>query len=297
MTSHRSRTVNSNPRGRPLSPAARARLDSSRKRRNRRRGALAATVVVIVAALALIIGKVASGSGTAPVAAIAPTLAPQSIVNELASVPVSSLATAAGSVPSATAVAPQPISGLPVKVDGKPEVLYVGAEYCPYCAATRWAMVVALSKFGTFTNLGATHSSSTDVYPNTPTFSFYGATYHSKYLSLVTVEETTNQRQGNGYVPLQSPTAAETKLIDTYDPSGTIPFVDFGGKSVLTESPYNPGVLAGSNMATIASEVKDPSTAIGKAVQGSAGKMVASLCQLTGGQPGNVCQAVSKQSA
>ena len=32
---------------------------------------------------------------------------------------------------------------------GKPEILYVGAEYCPYCAAERWAMVVALSRFGT----------------------------------------------------------------------------------------------------------------------------------------------------
>ena len=37
--------------------------------------------------------------------------------------------------------------------DGKPLVLYVGAEYCPYCAAERCAMVQALSRFGTFSNL------------------------------------------------------------------------------------------------------------------------------------------------
>src|SRR5271170_3657702 len=32
-------------------------------------------------------------------------------------------------------------------------VSYVGAEYCPYCAIQRWALLVALSKFGTFTSL------------------------------------------------------------------------------------------------------------------------------------------------
>jgi hypothetical protein len=32
-------------------------------------------------------------------------------------------------------------------------MLYIGAEYCPYCAAERWPLVMALSKFGTFSNL------------------------------------------------------------------------------------------------------------------------------------------------
>src|SRR6202043_382420 len=51
--------------------------------------------------------------------------------------------------------------------DGKPEILYVGAEYCPYCAAQRWAVVTALSHFGTFSGLGTTTSSASDVDPNT----------------------------------------------------------------------------------------------------------------------------------
>ena len=33
-------------------------------------------------------------------------------------------------------------------------------------------MVSALSRFGTFTGLTTTHSSTSDVYPNTPTFTF-----------------------------------------------------------------------------------------------------------------------------
>ena len=38
---------------------------------------------------------------------------------------------------------------------GKPEVLFVGAEYCPFCAAERWPLIVALSRFGHF---GALHN-------------------------------------------------------------------------------------------------------------------------------------------
>src|SRR5947209_7657764 len=40
------------------------------------------------------------------------------------------------------------VSGSPpvlVGPTGKPQFLYLGAEYCPYCAAQRWSTVVALS--------------------------------------------------------------------------------------------------------------------------------------------------------
>ena len=36
-------------------------------------------------------------------------------------------------------------------VNGTPEVLYMGADYCPFCAATRWGLVLALMRFGNFT--------------------------------------------------------------------------------------------------------------------------------------------------
>src|SRR5579859_6089580 len=91
---------------------------------------------------------------------------------------------------------------------GKPEFFYTGAEYCPYCAAQRWAVVVALSRFGTFSKLNQTTSSATDVYPSTPTFSFYQSAYSSQYIDFVSVEETTNQPDGSGgYTTLQTPTA------------------------------------------------------------------------------------------
>ena len=46
-----------------------------------------------------------------------------------------------------------------------PAMLYYGAEYCPYCAAERWAMTAALSRFGTWSELKITASSHTDVFP------------------------------------------------------------------------------------------------------------------------------------
>src|SRR5580704_4304478 len=45
---------------------------------------------------------------------------------------------------------PKPLTGAPaLQSGGKPEVLYIGAEYCPFCAAERWAMIAALGRFGT----------------------------------------------------------------------------------------------------------------------------------------------------
>src|SRR5208282_5878778 len=49
---------------------------------------------------------------------------------------------------------------------GKVEVAYVGGGWCPFCALGNWPLQVALSQFGTFTQLGGPQSSSlTDVFP------------------------------------------------------------------------------------------------------------------------------------
>ena len=64
----------------------------------------------------------------------------------------------------------------PLTLNGKtPAMLYYGAEYCPFCAAERWAMTAALSRFGTWSGLKITASSHTDSTPATNTFSYHGA--------------------------------------------------------------------------------------------------------------------------
>ena len=80
----------------------------------------------------------------------------QTVLHQITNVPATVL-DKVGAGPSG--VAPlKTISSPSLSLDGKPEVLYIGAEYCPYCAAERWAMVQALSRFGTFSNLHFIHS-------------------------------------------------------------------------------------------------------------------------------------------
>ena len=86
-------------------------------------------------------------------------------------------------------------------------MLYIGAEFCPICATERWPMLVALSHFGTFSNVSQTHSAVSDG--DIPTLSFYGSTYTSPYLTFTPVETTTNQPSGNYYKTLETPTSAE----------------------------------------------------------------------------------------
>ena len=158
-------------------------------------------------------------------------------------------------------------------------------------------MVNALSRFGTFTGLTTTHSSSTDVYPNTPTYTFYKSTYTSNYLTFTSVEESTNERQGNSsstsvpYVTLQTPTAAQQALAQAYDPGGSIPFLDFGNKYVEVGnlSPLNPSMLAGKTWAQVAAAMNDPSSALGKAIVGNANYMTAGICKLTNNLPASAC--------
>jgi len=92
-------------------------------------------------------------------------------------------------------------------------VSYVGGEYCPYCAIQRWALLVALSKFGSFTNLdGQVISSSTDVYPGLASWSFVGAKYSSPYFTFDPTELTSSTpSDSGGYQPLEKMSAGQLR--------------------------------------------------------------------------------------
>ena len=176
-------------------------------------------------------------------------------------------------------------------VDGKPLVTYVGAEYCPYCAAQRWALAVALSRFGTFSGLSGTHSSSADVYPDTQSLSFYGSSYSSPYVDFQSVEEASDQVVDGSYATLQMPTAAQTSLLDKYDRQGSIPFLGIADKYSVTGASYSPQVLAGLSQSQIAAQLDDPSSPVAQAIDGSANDMTAAICAVTGNQPSGVCDS------
>jgi hypothetical protein len=172
---------------------------------------------------------------------------------------------------------------------GKPQVFYMGAEYCPYCAAERWSMIIALSRFGTFTGLQTTTSSSSDVYPNTPTFTFRKATFGSPYIDFQTVE-TTDRNQN----ALQSPTPEQSALLSKYG-SGSIPFVDFGNRYSLSGATYLPDILGGMTWTQVADALQQPNTPQAKAILGSANLITAAICQVTNQQPSAVCSTAAIQ--
>ena len=91
---------------------------------------------------------------------------------------------------------------------------YLGGEYCPFCAAERWPTIIALSRFGTWSELGNTASSTHtgEIYQGTPTFTFLKAHYSSTVpVLLLGVEAYTNQSSNSAgfYTPLQTPTKAQ----------------------------------------------------------------------------------------
>ena len=185
----------------------------------------------------------------------------------------------------------KPVTGTPLTgATGKPEVLYIGGEFCPYCAAQRWPLIIALSRFGTFSGLQTTSSSSTDAYPNTPTFTFRNATYTSQYIDFRGVESSDRDHQ-----PLQSPTAAEQALFSRYDTQGTIPFVDLGNRYAFTGAMYLPDSLANLTWQQVATDVQDANSAQAKAIVGSANLLTAAICKMTSDQPATVCSSATIQ--
>jgi thiol-disulfide isomerase/thioredoxin len=248
-------------------------------------------VLVIAIVVAFVVIKLSSNNNSPSTSSggVTGTVLPASVQKNITSVPASTLdKIGIGSVLSYNSSPLETISNTPLKSNGKPEMLFIGAEFCPYCAAERWAMAVALSRFGTFTTpLRGFHSSPTDSDPNTPTLTFYQAKYSSPYLAFTPVENEDINRN-----LLQNTTSAQQALWQKYDSSAEgvgYPFIDFGNKYVLKDPSYDPGILAGMTWAQVAAALHNPSSPVAQAALGSANLMTAAICKMTGGKPGNVC--------
>ena len=293
-----------------------AQRAAERRAEQRRRIFMAGGAVVVVLAIVLtfVIIKL-NNKPAAPAASASASASPQGlsngptgsaltpVVDKVTSVPASTLDTVGkggftGKIETITG------NPKPLTANGKPELLYVGAEFCPYCGAMRWAEIVALSRFGTFTGLATVHSAVSngaggqEPDPDTPTWTFLHASYSSPYLNFTTVEQTTNiPDPSNGeYTPLQTATSAQNALITKYDAppyttqaGGAIPFLDFGNKYVSIGTPYDPGVLAGLSWSTIATDLSNPNSPVAQSVDGTANYITAAICKMTGNQPASAC--------
>jgi thiol-disulfide isomerase/thioredoxin len=251
-------------------------------------GSVLAVIAIVVA---FIIVKSMSSPATPPSAA-ARTPLPASVAKNVTSVPPSTLAAVGkGSVITSTPPVTK-VTGPPLTSNGKPEMLYIGAEYCPYCAAMRWSMAVALSRFGTLsTPLHGIHSASNDAFPNTATLTFYKSGYNSKYLAFTPVENLTVDHS-----LLQTPTAQQNQIWARYEPDPNqrgYPFIDIGNKYVIKGPIYDPGVLKGLTWSQIAAAMQNPSSPVAQGVLGAANYITSAICKTTNNQPASVCAAPS----
>lgn len=287
--------------GHPKSRQQQTRKRNAARRRGVSPGMFAiGGVIAVVAVMAVAAGTGLVGRSSAPEPADAAGAA--SVVADVTSVPATTLdaveAEGVSTVPNAL-----PPSTPAYTVGGKPAVLYVGAEYCPYCAAERWALVVALSRFGDFSGLGLTTSGAEDIYPNTATLSFHGSTFHSDLIAFDGVETATNELNaaGTAYGPLDTLTSEQQRLFQTFDappytPSaGSIPFLLIGDRYALSGASVLPDVLQGKTWEEIATALQDPEDPIAKEVLASANVLTAAICELTDGEPANVCTSAGVQ--
>jgi len=239
----------------------------------------------VVAVLAVVIALIMVKLTGSPARASAAT-ADAAVAREITSIPAATF----NAVGAGTATGLRPISGQrELTLDGKPELLFIGGQYCPYCAAERWAVAAALSRFGTLTGLQFIHSSPTDSYPGTPTLSFDHASYASKYLAFAGVEwysEKPDAATPTGYAYLQRPTPQQAALFARY--GGSFPFVDIGNRYLVPEAQYLPSALAGLSWAQVAAAMRDPSSPVAQDIDGAANMITAAISRLTHGQPAAV---------
>ena len=167
-------------------------------------------VVAVVAALVIV--RVVTNSG--PASGKRATTASERVLQAVSAMPARVLDEVGV---GAARTPPVPINAPPLSANGRPEVLYVGAEYCPYCAAERWAMAVALSRFGTLHGVGEVHSSATDVYPSTATLRFHAASLSSSLPRFTPKEIQSNQVVNGQYAPLDKLTAAQQAIVTKYE--------------------------------------------------------------------------------
>ncbi len=152
---------------------------------------------------------------------------------------------------------------------GYPVVFVLSSAACPYCASSSWALVGALSAFGTFTNIQSDYSMSDDLYPHTPELNLAGASFQSTYLDLQVAEGDSDSQ-----IAVPSLTVHQNALETTYDLGGGIPFFTVGDIFIHSTSLVDPSAFHpqgnrtyGMSYATAESEMQNPGSALFGAVE------------------------------
>lgn len=285
--------------GRPKAGPAKGRPGRPKAPRDPRSFILWGVMGLVGAALAAVVVVALTSNGTP--GQTSPKLighvgepVPASIMKDVTQIPYSvwgPVGTSAASPPQVIKV----VKGTP----SAPNLLYIGAEWCPYCAAERWVLTSALSRFGTFSGMHLMQSSSSDVYPATKTLTFYKSQYHSAYIHVSLNETAGNTPNASGNYPtLDKLTPAEAAIQSTYDKppyvpttqqDNAIPFVLVGNKYLWLGAQYTPPTIGGLSWSQIASDMRHPTGSVGQTILAATNELTAAICATDHNQPGSVC--------
>lgn len=179
------------------------------------------------------------------------------------------------------------VSNQPLKRPrGKSLLYFMGAGFCPFCASERWAIVSALSNFGSWQGLVETASADHDEkYLNIPTVNFAKAKYTSDYVEFIG-RETADRN----FEPLQDLDERDYEILDTFNPDQIIPFLLVDGQFMQVGSGYSPQLLEGMNHAKLKAEVENPGSSVGKAIKTEAENLTALICKSIGARA-SVCNS------
>ncbi len=264
--------------------------------------------LVLVIVVVLVVIKITGGPvAPTPTAVSTPTPAPPAVVKALTAIPASVYDSVKVKSTDAALTPPTLLHGQPrLASGGKPEIVFVGDEFSPYCAAERWAVVAALSRFGTFgSTLDTMQSGSIEVFPGTPTFTFVDAHYRSRYLSALLVEHYSDKKNsaGTAFSVLEPLTPEVKTLLSRYDrrtpgaPGGVVPFVDVANRAIVAGGEFSPAILQQLDANDIAAGLTDPRAPATQAIVGAANFLSAAICSADGEQPARVCQSAGVHAA
>jgi hypothetical protein len=250
-----------------------------------------AVAIVLIIVVVLVAVKLATPNSTTT---SAPGVDPASsgLVSQVTSIPKSIYNTVGVDSFAVPVTPPTAVTGKAhLTYAGKPAVVFVGAEFCAFCAADRWALIASLSRFGHFTGLATIRSSSNAAPGGIESFTFRDATYSSRYLSLRTVEERSAYNPtGTSYTVLQQPDPFERQVLSSFHAAG-YPFIDFGNAYAVTGVSYSPTFLSGLTWDQIGSSLSNPSQAVTRAIVALSNYYSAATCAATGQQPVSVCHS------
>ena len=267
----------------------------------RRYVALGLIIVAIVLFGALVLVRDNSGPTTiSTVETFNP--APSSLVSTVASVP-GSVYDAVGVSSPANPVTPLGKAGsgnapswLASVNDGPPlpVVFFYGAEFAPYAAVERWPLIMALSRFGSFNQLGLMQSS--------PTTAF--AEPLDVHLLEGLVLEPLRDPGVGGALQLAEPDGGAVSRASRPPTPGSPRRSPATGRaptpSHCSTSPtgtsstaprFSPTVLAGLSQGQIAGDLTTPASPMTQAMVTAANEITAAICSVDGDRPDAVCES------